>query len=344
MNIIKQVKRSSLFKKLAKNLFFLLLIFILPIGHFLYSTVAIPRKQGFVDVEISKGQTLDQIIKYLSDSQLISKPFYFKILAILMGRESHLRAGSYTIPKNTSIYEIIKILTESNGAFKVSVTIPEGLPIAKINERLGKIIKRPVNLQNVQVWHFKEEFEFLSEIPGDKTLEGFLFPDTYNINKYDSDYELAYRMLDNFNRKLNDSLRQEIKSQNKSVYSVITMASLIEREIPDERDSERNVASGILWKRLDVGMPLQVDATLLYIKNYSSPVTSADLKIDSPYNTYLYKGLPAGPIANPGLDAIESAIYPQESAYWYYLSKPTGETVFSKTLAEHETARNKYLR
>jgi len=147
----------------------------------------------------------------------------------------------------------------------------------------------------------------------------------------------------NFDRKLTNDLRQEIKNQKKSIHEIITMASLVEKEIPDH--NERKIVSGILWKRLKTSLPLQVDASIAFILNKkTSKLTHEDLAVVSPYNTYLNLGLPPGPIANPGLDAIEAAIYPKGSPYWYYLSKPDGGTVFSKTLDEHNEAKARFLK
>ena len=124
---------------------------------------------------------------------------------------------------------------------------------------------------------------------------------------------------------------------------IVTLASLIEREVRTQEDMK--MVSGILWRRLQLGIPLQVDAAIVYLTGKKTgEVTYDDLKIESPYNTYLHRGLPPRPIANPGLNALIAAIYPAESDYLYYLSKPTGETVFSKTLEEHNTAKAKYLK
>ena len=121
------------------------------------------------------------------------------------------------------------------------------------------------------------------------------------------------------------------------------MASIIEKEVRTSED--KKLVSGILWKRWGIGMPLQADATVVYASGKKNGyVTFEDLKIQSPYNTYLHIGLPVGPISNPGLESIVAAIYPQSSDFWYYLSKPSGETVFSKTLAEHNNAKIKYLK
>lgn len=121
------------------------------------------------------------------------------------------------------------------------------------------------------------------------------------------------------------------------------MASLVEKEVKTLED--KKLVSGVLWKRLENGMPLQVDATISYITGKkNAKILIADTQIDSPYNTYKYRGLPLGPISNPGLDSIVAALYPQESSYWYYLSTPEGQTIFSRTLDEHNQARAKYLK
>jgi len=185
------------------------------------------------------------------------------------------------------------------------------------------------------------EFKFLKDKPLDKNLEGYLFPDTYNIEKNDGVKKIVEKMLENFGIKLDSQLREEIQKQGKSVFEIITMASLIEKEVRIYIDKE--TVSGVLWKRLDSNMPLQVDATIVYVTGKKT-VSKEETKIDSLYNTYKYLGLPFGPICNPGLDSIKAAIYPKESKYWYYLSTLEGETIFSRTLEEHNMNKAKHLK
>ena len=157
-------------------------------------------------------------------------------------------------------------------------------------------------------------------------------------------------MVRNFDAKVTQEVRDAIAGQQKSIFEIVIMASLIEKEVSSEED--RALVSGILWKRISLGMPLQVDATIAYIKNQESRIKNQrdgkisleDTKIDSPYNTYRYRGLPRGPIANPGLSAIRAAVFPRSSPYLYYLSTPDGRTIFSRTLEEHNAAKEKYLR
>ena len=161
-------------------------------------------------------------------------------------------------------------------------------------------------------------------------MEGYLFPDTYLFLPGAETEQIIGTMRDNFKKKAGD-IAQDI----------VIMASLIEKEVPASDD--RRIVSGILWKRLEIGMPLQVDAVFPYITG-KREVLLDDLKINSPYNTYLYKGLPPGPIANPGLDAIEAARNPKETPYLYYISGKDGKTHFAKTYEEHLKNKEKYLR
>jgi UPF0755 protein len=188
---------------------------------------------------------------------------------------------------------------------------------------------------------FSEEFDFIKEKPS-SYLEGYLFPDTYEIDKNLNLEDIIFRMLYNFEDKVDFSLREEIKAQDKNLFEIMIMASLLEKEVSDSED--KKIVSGILWKRLEEGMALQVDATIIYLTGKKTTrVSLSDTKIDSPYNTYKYRGLPPAPITNPGLDSILAAIYPEDSSFWFYLSTPQGETIFSETLEEHNIAKNKYL-
>jgi len=187
---------------------------------------------------------------------------------------------------------------------------------------------------------YSGQFDFLKDKPKDIGLEGYLFPDTYQISKGETCEEIIDLMLANFGKKLTPDLREEIITQKKSIFDIVTMASMIEKEV--RTLSDKKIVSGILWKRIAVGMPLQLDATINYITQRSDPsVAIKATKINSPYNTYMYSGLPKGPISSPGIDSITSAIYPKQTKYWFYLSD--GKTIFSETLDQHNEAKAKYL-
>ncbi len=235
---------------------------------------------------------------------------------------------------------------------EILVTIPEGFNLRQIESNL--LAAGIASAQNLSVFtvgmlkNASEEisYDFLEDAPAEASLEGFLFPDTYRFWPDSPAEAVVKKFLDNFDRKLVPEWRAEIERQKKKIYDVVVMASLIEKEVKSERD--RALVSGILWKRLGVGMKLDVDFTICYIKVRENreclPITAEDKKINSPYNTYIYKGLPPGPVSNPGISALGAAIFPQENPYWYYLSAPDGRTIFSETLEKHNAAKRRYLK
>ena len=190
------------------------------------------------------------------------------------------------------------------------------------------------------VW--KSFYPFLNDAPSRASLEGYVFPDTYAVSPDKNSRSLVIKMLDNFDTKLSDELRRSIKEQGKTIYDVIVLASVVEREVPDTED--RRVVADIFSRRLSIGMALQSDATINYITDSGrSRSTAGDLAIDSPYNTYKYAGLPPGPIGNPGIDAIQAVIAPKKNDYLYFLTGTDGLVHYAKTFKEHQKNRELYL-
>ena len=211
--------------------------------------------------------------------------------------------------------------------------------------------RRVDNLSETQEFNFDwaSEFSFLASKPDNLSLEGYLFPDTYRFFASSTPLEVTQRMLLNFEKKITKEMMLEIKKQGKTLHEIITMASIIEKEAPifnQSNSDDAKLISGIFWKRQEIGMALQSDATLSYIYENKKPAHSEEeLKVKSPYNTYLYLGLPPGPICNPGLIAIEAAIYPQESDYLYFLTPLDGSQVYyAKSYQEHLNNKYKYLK
>lgn len=196
---------------------------------------------------------------------------------------------------------------------------------------------------------FSNDFSFLNDKPKDRGLEGYLYPDTYRIYATSSPRELIVKMLQNFDKQLTPQMRTDIKKQGKTIYEIVTMASLLEKEAPinyasgDNRDAK--IISGIFWNRIKYGQALQSCATLAYVLGVNkAQYSTADTQIDSPYNTYQNRGLPPGPISNPGILAIEAAIYPSSTNYNYFLT-PAGskDIIYATTYNEHLRNKNKYL-
>ncbi|OIP78753.1 MAG: hypothetical protein AUK20_03235 [Parcubacteria group bacterium CG2_30_45_37] len=299
------------------------------------------QEQIFV---VSQGETVSQIAENLRTNNLISSVVYFKYE--VWRSRLNLKAGEYAIGPKLSAREIIKILSQGQALSREkTIRIIEGWNLNDINNYLNKnkivAMDSFLSLANRPV---SQEWRSSYGLPDNADLEGFLFPDTYRIDKEATAADIIKKMLDNFQKKLTPAMAEEIKRQNKSVYEIITMASLIEKEVRTPEDMK--IVSGIFWQRIENRQGLESCATLAYILGVNKPQYSvADTKIDSPYNTYKHRGLPPSPIANPGLNAITAAIYPKETDYNYFLSDPaTGQTIFSRTLGEHNLNKAKYLK
>lgn len=297
--------------------FFVVSIFIfLATGIFLWQGIYLPKYPDLVKEElfsVEKGQNFFQIAKNLENKDLIKWAPMFQVYVLFAGISGNLQAGSYYLSSSMNIPEITGKFVRGDVA-KMKATIPEGFTIKQIEEKL-----------NIKI---------------DPNLEGFLFPDTYYFSYFATNEEIIKMMIDNFNRKT---------AHLKITPEIVIMASLLEKEVRTFED--KKLVSGIFWRRIKAGIPMQSCATIAYILQREDWTFREMLKeigkgkkIDSPYNTYMYKGLPIGPISNPGLESILAAIYPKASDYWFFLSTPKGETIFSRTLAEHNIAKAKYLR
>ena len=313
----------------------------------------VAAQQSFV---IMQGETISDIAQRLQAQGLVRNGFIFQLLLIFQGREAQVKAGDFMLSPAMSAFRVSEVLTAKAPPERdLTVTIPEGFDVADIDARfsqegLGEANEFLSALFNEAACADFELIEPCSRAPvGMREFEGYLFPDTYRFRKDSAPQDIAVKMFINFENKLSGELREEILRQGKSIHDIVTIASIIEREVRTDRDMK--VVSGILYKRLEIGMPLQVDASVLYAlersevkgQKTSSTLTIEDLQFDSPYNTYKYAGLPVGPISNPGLAALTAAIYPEASPYLYYLSAPDGTTVFSRTLEEHNRAKAQYL-
>ncbi len=339
-----------------KRYFIIFLFLILLIGVLIF----LPR-QPFSETEvvfsIEKGWGSRDIAYNLEKEGLIVFSPVFRVYVLTIGVSEKLQAGKYFLSPSMNISQIASKMAQGE-VIKEKITIIEGWNLRNI----GFYFENKGMFQAEEIWEvagfpaidyaeatdlpepkdFSSDYEFLKEKPANVGLEGYLFPDTYEINQGIEAAEIIWKMLNNFDEKLTTDLRQEIKNQKKTIFDIITMASLIEKEVQTKEDKE--IVSGIFWKRIKLGKPLESCATIAYIKGVDQwRYSFEDTRIGSPYNTYLNPGLPVGPICNPGLESIEAALYPKESQYWYYLSTPEGETIFSRTLEEHNIAKAKYL-
>ena len=348
---IKRIKDKGAEQKLPFILYLLSFIFLL--SALLINEIYLPHApyRGQKTVTVLPGFGSRRIGDLLKSGGIIRSKWVFVIYISLRGEASSLKPGAYAF-RNASMPEIGRILV-AGGENERSITIPEGWSLRDIKEYLDREgVVGAGEFQRITGAGYPRElrkrFAFLAETPSSTSMEGYLFPDTYRIFKNATGTDIVMKMLENFDRRIDQSIRADILRRKKSLFDIIRMASLIEKEVVSERD--REIVSGILWKRLDQGVPLQVDATVIYAKEQrgeriiKDKVTAKDTSIPSPYNTYRAQGLPKGPISNPGLPAIRSALHPIPSPYLYYLSAPDGRTIFSKTLEEHNRAKAKYLK
>lgn len=330
----------------------LLVVIAIPLLWLLYE-VYLPHTAfgGEKEIEIPPGHGSRMIGGLLREQGVIQSKWAFVTYATVLNRASDLKPGKYTISERESIYDILPRLVRGDQFYNEYVlVIPEGWDLSDIGgylemrgimkaSDLWKVTGAPpvVRSKTVRAARLAGQFSFIAT---SSTLEGYLFPDTYRVYKTATAEDIVKKMLENFARRVQTP--GIITDAKRGAYDVIRMASMLEREV--KSDEDRRIVAGILWKRLALGIPLQVDATILYLRQGSGPITARDKTIDSPYNTYRYRGLPIGPISNPGISALEAATHPVSSPYLYYLSAPDGRTIFSRTLEEHNAAKAKYLR
>jgi UPF0755 protein len=244
-----------------------------------------------------------------------------------------MQAGSYEISPNMSLAAISERLTQ--GSEDIWVTFLEGWRVEEVAEYLAT--------QDLQEFDAKAFIELASD------SEGMIFPDTYLVPKESTSEQLYNLFINTFTKKVERGLEKEITADGRDLKKIIIFASLVEREARSYDDKRR--VAGILQNRIDAGMPLQVDATLQYMRGYDkqgkgwwTPPTINLKDSTSPYNTYKFAGLPPGPISNPGLQAIKAVLDPLESDDLFYIHSPSGEMFYSRTLEEHNAYVNRYLR
>lgn len=312
---------------------------------------------------VTKGEASQDIEFHLKQQGLIRSTVLFRIYVFTTGRSEKLHAGTYLLSPSMSVIEIVEKLTQGD-VIKEYITILEGWNLRDIGryfenqgrfqaEELFELVGFPAvdyrTIPNTRFSglsapkDFSNDYDFLLDKPSYVGLEGYLFPDTYAITEGEKLEDIVKRILQNFDAKFTSELREKATQQGKSIFEIITMASLLEKEVKTYEDKQK--VAGVLQKRMNAGMALQVDATVNYVTGKTdASVLLQDADINSPFNTYKYTGLPLGPIANPGSESIEAALNPIENSYWYYLSTPEGETIFSRTLQEHNIAKAKYLK
>ena len=295
----------------------------------LYSLTSAPPSNFPSDsiVVIARGASVPDITKQLSDSNVIKSPKFLQFALHISGTSARVQAGGYLFGEPQNLFTVAyRLVAGDYGLPPVRITFPEGVTTRDIAEKAAEVLP------------FISSAEFISL---GKQHEGYLFPDTYFFPPDATAESVIKAMRENFDVKM-EPLMADIKASGHSISDIVIMASFVEKEA--RTDVNRRIIAGILWDRLEIGMPLQVDAVFGYIfdRDTYSPSFS-DLTTESPYNLYLHKGLPPGPIANPGLKSIQAVLHPTKTNYLYYLTGSDDLMHYATTYAGHQSNQRKYL-
>ncbi len=299
-----------------------------------------------VTIPLREDTPTDAVAEMLKEEKVIDYPFLFKLLMKFKKIET-IPAGDYDLNRNMDYGQIkdtffAKKVTRA----VVSVTIPEGYNLKEI---CALLVEKNVVTEE-SFWDVANNYDFahfmLKDVPlGENRLEGYLFPDTYefyttsdNINQRSHTIDVINKMLNNFVKKYTTPMRNLTEARGMTIAEVVNVASLVEKEC--KVDEERTMIAGVIYNRLkSSSFPfLQIDPTILYVTGHKEALTAEDLLIDSPYNTYTHEGLPPTAICNPGVACMMAAIQPENHNYYYYVAKPDGSHIFSRTLEEHNRA------
>jgi len=302
----------------------------------IYAVYNFPRKlpAGQVTLKIPPGSSLQAISDSLYNRGVIRNPEFFRFVVQARGLETSLQAGVFKIRSKSSYHHLLYVLTHSRPQV-IEVTVVEGLRAAEI----AGLMEDHFRFDSTQFMSLAEDSVFTAElgVPS-SSLEGFLFPDTYKFFANESAESVIRKMVEQFFAVIPDSFYTRASNMGWSMKKVVTMASIIEGEAVF--DNERGKISSVYHNRLEKGMRLQADPTIQYIINGAPRrLLNKDLEIDSPYNTYLHRGLPPGPINNPGFESIKAALYPADTQYLYFVARGDGYHTFSRTNREHIQAK-----
>lgn len=297
-----------------------------------------PNQTETVLITVPSGATTTSIAKLLKENELIQGETVFKMAAKDLGAEGKMKAGDYRFSQAMSTDEIIDLLVEGRVEIDTfTFTIPEGFEIRQIVDRLEAegLVDRAIFMDVVSSGDF--DYDFLVD---PSNLEGFLFPDTYEMRVGSTEKQIIDRMLQRFDEIFTPEYEARTTELGLDMNQLVTLASIIEREA--QAKEEFPLVSSVFHNRINIGMMLQSCATVQFVLGErKANLSYDDIAIDSPFNTYINNGLPPSPIASPGKLALESALYPAESEYFYFVVKKDGNGthVFSKTLAEHNKAK-----
>ena len=315
-------------------------ILVLVVSYFTFFTPNYYIAKAPITFDISNKETFSSVADRLYNQSIIPSKNNFKIAGFIYGAERKIRTARYQIPNGLSYLDLLDLFISGDCDFQRTFTINPGQTIKWLAHRLQKY----VYIDSVSFVSLANNKSFADSLGLDQnSFEGYLFATDYEIYERSSPAEAITLFYNAFKRFYNDSLMARTKSIGFTMNEIVTLASIIKGET--NKKDEMKTISGVYHNRLRIGMRLQADPTIQYIiPGGWKRLTFEDLKLDSPYNTYKYSGLPPGPINSPGKAAILAALYPEKNNYLYFVADGTGGHFFSKTLAEHNRNVNKYRR
>lgn len=317
------------------------LLIIIMGGGYVFLRLFLPFQEDIsadpIYIKIKPGMTVKAIAETLATNGIISNPGDFIFATKLFRTANKLKAGAYYLYKKTAPYKAMKVIVTGKVS-TVTVSIPEGLT----SHEIASILSKKLEADSTKIIDLTHNPNFISSVHLDgNSLEGYLYPDTYSFFWGASEEEILRVLVHEFHKKFSDSLKQIVTDKGWTVHKIMTLASIIEGEAILDR--ERPIISAVYHNRLQQRIPLQADPTIQFIiPDGPRRLLKKDLAIDSPYNTYLYAGLPPGPVNNPGISSIRAAIHPADVDYIYFVAKGDDSHIFSKTLKEHLTAKAKF--
>lgn len=300
---------------------------------------------AIISVSIPTGSGTEAIGNILEENNVIKDAFKFKLASKFEGNDGKYKAGEYQLSPSMDIVTIMDIIISGDSEGNTTrFTIPEGVTIREVAEILSSknLINYDVFMDELANGDF--DYDFVKSLPkGENRLEGYLYPETYEIYTNATEHDIINKMLAQYDKLVTDEHYAKAKKMGYSMYDIITIASIIEEETLYK--SERPVVASVLYNRLAIDMPLQVCVSVQYaLPEHKEALTNEDLKIDSPYNTYINTGLPPGPICSPSISSIEAALNPDTTDYYYYVlsEKNDGSHNFSNTYAEFLENKGNY--
>ncbi len=297
-----------------------------------------PSSSEEVGVVIERGFSTRRIAEELQENGLIHSALFFNLYTSLKGTDQAMQAGYYELSPADSMREIILDLTSGNVA-TFQITIPEGFTVEEVAGRLAELTEHTAEdflavARSEEISNLLGESFPVPENPVIFPVEGFLYPATYTIPRNYSPREILGLFIQEFTKRWKQRLLES--GQDLSAYELVTLASMVEKEA--QLKEEKPLIAGVIYNRLQENMLLQIDATIQYsLSQRQQILLYSDLRLDSPYNTYLHQGLPPGPIANPGDNALEAVLEPRETEYLFYFASEDGGHTFSRTYEEHRS-------